>query len=166
MSAPFIVPFNFAPVSTAKGTTGSYTVPAGKYALVNISIDHAFYHSTSFTVSFAGLSSALVSLGNRSESFSLWLKAGDVLTLANTNTNASATISRNGFGAVDLNVSLQASSVTSITIGGSLWKNSTSRGSLTGFSSYTTGGGGDTTTFSVTCESSLGWYAQEYNQIT
>lgn len=33
MSAPFIVPFNFQPVSTSN-KTASYTIPAGKYALV------------------------------------------------------------------------------------------------------------------------------------
>lgn len=36
MAAPYIIPFNNQPVQTV-ASTGSYTVPAGKYALVNIS---------------------------------------------------------------------------------------------------------------------------------
>jgi hypothetical protein len=36
MSAPMIIPFNFQPVNTG-ATTGTYTVPAGKYAYINLS---------------------------------------------------------------------------------------------------------------------------------
>lgn len=37
MSAPYIIPFNFQPVSTVASSSGTYTVPAGKYARVTIS---------------------------------------------------------------------------------------------------------------------------------
>lgn len=37
MSAPFIVPFNFQPVSVSVKTT-SYTIPAGKYAYVFVEV--------------------------------------------------------------------------------------------------------------------------------
>lgn len=36
MSAPYIIPFNFQPVSTVASSSGTYTVPAGKYAKVTI----------------------------------------------------------------------------------------------------------------------------------
>jgi hypothetical protein len=38
MSAPFIVPFNFQPVSVSV-KTASYTIPAGKYARVVVEVD-------------------------------------------------------------------------------------------------------------------------------
>ena len=37
MSAPYIIPFNFQPVSTVASSSGTYTVPAGKYARVTMS---------------------------------------------------------------------------------------------------------------------------------
>lgn len=36
MSAPFVIPFNFDPVSSVAVTSAGYTVPAGKYAYANI----------------------------------------------------------------------------------------------------------------------------------
>jgi len=38
MSAPFFLPFNFQPVSVSV-KTGSYTIPAGKYARVTVEVD-------------------------------------------------------------------------------------------------------------------------------
>ena len=38
MSAPFFLPFNFQPSSVAV-KTGSYTIPAGKYARVTVEVD-------------------------------------------------------------------------------------------------------------------------------
>lgn len=37
MSAPYIIPFNFEPASTVASSSGTYTVPAGKYARLTIS---------------------------------------------------------------------------------------------------------------------------------
>jgi hypothetical protein len=36
MSAPYIIPFNHQPVTTGVSTSGTYTVPAGKYARVKL----------------------------------------------------------------------------------------------------------------------------------
>lgn len=45
MSAPFIVPFNFQPVSVSV-KTASYTIPAGKYARVLVNLEG----SATFTI--------------------------------------------------------------------------------------------------------------------
>ena len=47
MAAAFMIPFNFQSSSDEQGTTGTYTVPSGKYARVTIFIKAKFVNTIS-----------------------------------------------------------------------------------------------------------------------
>ena len=82
MSAPFLIPFNFQPINTVVGSSGTYTVPANKYAYATVTLN-----STIGLLSFT--STGIVSpsrqinaltINNGSKVFGIYLKAGDVLS--------------------------------------------------------------------------------------
>jgi hypothetical protein len=173
MSAPLYIPssptasFNNNPTSSARGTTASYTVPAGKYARVSISISHSYYTSTSFggnTVQIPTTSNSVFGGTGIVSAFDVWMKAGEILTLANTNTNGTATITGSTSNSVLASLSAIANTITAITVNGSLWRNITSRASYSCVASYPTLGTFQTSsmTITTTCDSTLGWWAQEY----
>jgi hypothetical protein len=76
MSAPFIIPFNFQPVTTSVKTS-SYTVPAGKYAKVVPS-------RADFTINGSSLSSSesatVVASGSSATTFQIYVQANSLLT--------------------------------------------------------------------------------------
>lgn len=90
------IPFNFAPVSIQSGS-GTYTVPSGKYARVEISATaKAFLDS----ISFASNSVLFMSTsgGHAEKSIELWLKSGDVITTSASLASGSLqTVSSGGF---------------------------------------------------------------------
>jgi hypothetical protein len=90
MSTPFIIPFNFQPVTTVVATTASYTVPAGKYSRVVIDMDCSAWITSATQSTGTGGTAVGGSPGNSSKTKELWLKAGDVLT--NSTTNASGSV--------------------------------------------------------------------------
>ena len=94
MAAPIVVPFNNQPINTGV-TTASYTVPAGKYSRVIVSIGlSAQFSKTPTSNETTGANSQTGSYMSTPASFNdkleLWLKAGDVLAF--TTTTASGTI--------------------------------------------------------------------------
>jgi hypothetical protein len=95
MPAPFIIPFNNQPVNTGV-TAASYTVPAGKYArvIVSIGLTATFSNGGSLTnigSTTSGSTNYGVNTGHFNDKIELWLKAGDVLAF--TTSLASGTIS-------------------------------------------------------------------------
>ena len=99
MPAPIVIPFNFEPIQTF-AQTASYTVPAGKYAYVNIAgnltalattanLNHQFQNNLQ---SFFGNSVT------ENCDFGVWLKSGSVISFSVTNATGSANITVNGGG--------------------------------------------------------------------
>jgi len=169
MSAPFVIPFNFQPSSSSRGTTASYTVPAGKYALVTITISHSFYPSTGFVGAQPITTLAESCHGNGFQgSFDIWMKSGEVLSLSNTNTNGSASISGNTSGIARAPLNASANISSGITVNTVLWRNIISRASfsLVAYAPQVQVFETSSLSISMTCESSIGWWAQEYNVIS
>lgn len=169
MTSRVIIPFNFAPVSSSRGTTGSYTVPSGKYARITITVSHSFYPSTGFVGVLGVTTSAESCHGDGFQgSFDIWMKSGEVLSLSNTNTNGSAAISSNGgaVGRAALNALANISS--GITVNSVLWRNIISRASFSLVATVPQAGFYETNSLSIymNCESSVSWWAEEYNAIT
>jgi hypothetical protein len=79
MANAYVVPFDFNPVSTYEfsALAYSYTVPAGKYAIVTYSLCASAVYYMSSVVGAANFS---VSSGHNSHAAVIRLKAGDVLT--------------------------------------------------------------------------------------
>jgi hypothetical protein len=71
MAAPFFVPFNFQPISIQRGS-GTYTVPAGKYARVTINL-------SVFCTPGILNPGTFFNAGNQSENADIFLKSGDSL---------------------------------------------------------------------------------------
>lgn len=88
MSAPFFVPFNFQPISIQRGS-GTYTVPAGKYARVSVNL------SVFCTPGFVS-PTVMVNPGVKSENVDIFLKSGDSLTFTQTLSAASVNPSTAG----------------------------------------------------------------------
>ena len=95
MTVPLFVPFINKPDVTGQipvGLTTAYTVPSGKYARVTVMLSVTAGMSFSFQSGNAGLSIADNIDGARSETFSLWLKAGDVITISGTTAGSSSSV--------------------------------------------------------------------------
>lgn len=172
MSAPLYIPsssvsFNGNPVSSSRGTTASYTVPAGKYALVTIVIAHSLFPTSSITANQGRIPTVSAqgifgTAGNTS--FNVWMKAGEIINLATTNTNGTATVTGSVNGVVSSSVNATATMSTAITVNSVLWRNIVSKGTYSSVVSIATLAQFETCsiTLTMTCESSSGWWAQEY----
>lgn len=149
MSAPFFVPFNFQPTSIQRGS-GTYTVPAGKYARVTISVTGEAYG----IISAPYPSENVVSNGSFCESVDIFLKSGDVLTVSQS--NASAT------GSTAPTSSATAITTVNLSINSTIFAVFTCRG----YAYSVTSGSPNNATSSVSGSSSVNWIAQEFNEIT
>jgi hypothetical protein len=152
MSAPIVIPFDNKPVSTQKGT-GTYTCPAGKYALVTVVV------SGEAKSTLSGGAPTTLNLdstsGDFNESFSIWVNPGD--TVSATLLNASGTTTTTG-GTIT-----SATGVTTVTVN----HNSNPIGifrAATGISVVKDGAGTNTITRSGS--SSFHFYAQEYSVVS
>lgn len=164
MSAPYIIPFNFQPVNTVVGTSASYTVPAGKYAIAKINIS-----ASTWLNGFGGTSSPVsgtASTPNSSSTsaclpFELILKAGDALTF--TVSDASNYSGSNNGSTVTFALGAISSSVV-VSLNGVLIAKITSS---TSFGSFTCPTGGAGTAYIVAGNGNYSSYAiSEYNQIS
>jgi len=59
MSAPFVIPFNFQPESVSV-RTGSYTIPAGKYAFVTVNVEGTGTFTIGGTTALRGTSNTVL----------------------------------------------------------------------------------------------------------
>lgn len=112
MPAPFIVPFNNQPVNTGV-TTASYTVPAGKYSRVIVTVGLTASVSKSpvasaTTGAAAQAGSYTANQGSFNDKLELWLKAGDVLSF--TTSVASGAVSATSITTVASGVYFRATS--------------------------------------------------------
>lgn len=158
MSSPLVVPFNFQTASFATGTTGTYTVPAGKYSLVLVT------YSLCFTVAMASTATneATSSMGGSplNGSFQLWMKAGDTLTLAASNTTGSASSSISSNRAL-----INATGTAGLTY----QVNGNTPGLINtkqSASIFLVTNAPQTTSITITPSASFTWNAQEFNQIS
>lgn len=159
MSAPFFVPFNFQPVSHQRGTTGTYTCPAGKYARVTVLFTCGFSFDMGNPNSTSPHPPVAISTSNQSSSFDIWLKSGDTLTLAVSNTNPSQT----WINGVTYYLSLDALSELTVThTSGVVGILNASANMYVGV----TTGGTPAGAASITCNPDFSWFAQEFNELT
>jgi hypothetical protein len=162
MSAPFFAPFNFQPASYQQGTTGTYTVPAGKYARVTIST--SLGHTLSLTNAGTGgvWTLRFLSTNSTNESFDIWLYSGQTLVLAAANSNGALTVT--GTGIVnDADGEINSTAGVSVTVDSIAWRTIQCYSSALAICTNVTAG---TATATLTAASSFGWVAQEFNQIT
>jgi hypothetical protein len=145
MSAPFFVPFNFQPVSTAKGT-GTYTCPAGKYALVTVTLSVEARGNPG-----AGTTYAYGSSDSSSQVFSVWVAAGQTVQGSLSNASATSASANQASTSATGTASYQVDGVTSGSVRASA---SAGHGNAVALTS------------SVTGTSSFHYYAQEFNQLT
>ena len=95
MSAPYIIPFNFQPVSTG-ASTSTYTVPSGKYARVVISLSSEIGVQTTANPSGAPVvGESFFTDGSNSISKEFWLKATDSVSLSTTSGSGTITSGTN-----------------------------------------------------------------------
>ena len=84
MSSAYLIPFNFQPVNTVVGSSGTYTVPANMYAYATITLNSTVGVG-SFTgnnVSGASRTINILSINSGSRVCHVFLKAGDVLSFS------------------------------------------------------------------------------------
>jgi hypothetical protein len=96
MSAPMIIPFNFQPVNTVVGTTATYTVPAGKYAIVRLDGTAVAKISSAYASTTGVNASPTATAGNKSSE--IILKSGDILSSSLSNAGGSVAGDGNGAG--------------------------------------------------------------------
>jgi uncharacterized protein (TIGR03437 family) len=121
MTVPFFIPFINKPDVTGQipvGITTAYTVPAGKYAKVNVMLSVVSYYSFSFQSGSNSLSTTDNVDGCRSESFSVWLKAGDVITISGTSAGSSNSVTFTGAASTGTSFTYPSSASVTITING------------------------------------------------
>lgn len=136
------------PVNTVVGTTASYTVPVGKWAVVKLTASCTAKVTVPLTSTVNNISQCpSVNCGNMS--LDIVLKSGDIIT--SSLVNASGTVSGNN------NTIIAGSSETTASIS----INSTVFAVCRAAVGIGTGGGAMTATFSGT--SSVGYLACEYN---
>jgi hypothetical protein len=155
MTVPLFVPFINKPDVTGQipvGITTAYTVPAGKYARVTVNL------SCSSIFSLSGNPAALTqinpSVSSNSLSFSIWLKAGDVITVSNSAPSSSQTISAN----LSATVSVATTATATYNINGNAYSISAS-GSAMGQGGST---GSGPTTFTISTSASSMAHYEEY----
>ena len=155
MASIVSIPFNFQPASTQKGT-GTYTCPAGKYALVTVTTSGSAYPSSTSAANADGVASVVANDFNISTSY--WVSAGD--TISATLVNASGTQTT---GMTFVGTALFGAQTTS-TINHNGSPVGIYRARCT-FSLYDAGGAAS---YDVTFSGSSSFYffAQEFNQIT
>jgi hypothetical protein len=173
MSSSYVIPFDNRPISSQRGTNAGYTVPGGKFAKVTIHISHAYYHSVS---NGAWISSSLegnfFSSPGLSETIELWMKSGESINLVTNHETGSftQTLSANWGGAypvsINAHVSLISTISTGLIINGSYWKTVKSIATLKSILNAASSNNPANVSISLNCDSSSGWYAQEYAEIT
>lgn len=120
MASPIFNPFSFNPANTGRAS-GSYTVPAGKYAYVVIHI------MVEANVSQANGSVPIGTVGNggfgvtseaNSDVIQLWLDEGDAITSSGSNASGTATVT--GAGSTNITFDSQSASTSmTVNLGGS-----------------------------------------------
>jgi len=160
MANSFLIPFNNDPTNTVQTST-SYTVPAGKYAIINVCLSvHAgpvneplVTIGASQTASYGGNSDS------DSVSLNLILKAGQVLTKVETVASASAATSISSGTEI---ISITSDSIASVLIDGTTVGTISARGA----SFISVSGDPVIRTINVSGSSSVKWNASEYKSIT
>jgi hypothetical protein len=163
MSAPFFAPFNFQPASYQQGTTGTYTVPAGKYA--RVTINASMGHTLALTNASAGgvWTLKFLSTNSTNDSFDIWLYSGQTLALAAANSNGTLTVTASGSIVNDADGEINSTAGVSVTVDSVAWRNIQCYSSALATCTVVSTG---TATATLTAASSFGWAAQEFNQIT
>lgn len=153
MASRLIVPFDNFPVSTQKGT-GTYTCPAGKYALVTVTVSGEARSTFGGAGGGSGTASAC-SGGEFNESFNIWVRPGDTVSATLSNASGATSInssqSGGGSGTTTATVNHNASAIA-------IFRAQTSMSLYNG-----TGG---TLSITRTGTSSFHFYAQEYNIVS
>lgn len=161
MAAPFLIPWNRDPASTQKGTTATYTVPAGKYARVEIT------YSLSATLASSNLDNTVTStvvcpsISSNCGRIEYWLSAGQTLVLAASNTTG--TVSASGAGSAVFGAATSVASFT-ITIDGALHNTIASRSGV--FANAKVSSGGGTGSITLTPTTNFAWNAEEFAKIS
>lgn len=144
------IPFDNNPISTSQGDlSSSYTVPAGKFARVTVSISLR-----------AGIVPSVSVTGNGNQycndnvSFDFWLKSGDVLTKTNTFSSA---------GPVSITSATYFTSDSTSKIEIKSNSNTISSHAITASFNGTPSSNGN---YSRVADGITTYYAQEYNNIT
>lgn len=110
-------PFDYNPLNTVI-QANTYTVPANRYALVNINAWAKAFAIGSTTLQDGSQGGR--NLNNTSDyqknSIGIWLKAGDVLTSVKTNASGTGNISGNG--PITLTYSTKAETITEVLLNG------------------------------------------------
>jgi len=147
------IPFDNNPISTAQGDlSSSYTVPAGKFAKVTVSIS-----LRAGIIPSVAMTSGTVT-GNQycndNVSFDFWLKSGDVLTKTNTFSSA---------GPVSITSATYFTSDSTSKIEIKSNSNTISSHAITASFNGTPSANGN---YSRVSDGITTYYAQEYNNIT
>jgi len=149
MTVPLFVPFINKPDVTGQipvGLTTAYTVPAGRYARVTVNLSCSSAFSASGNINTSG-NNVNPTISSNASSFTIWLKAGDVITVSNSSPTSQQTIPANATASV----SVSATATATYNINGNSYSISAS-GSATGYAS-STGFGSSFFTISTTAMS-------------
>lgn len=152
MAAPYIIPFNFQPVSTSSGS-GTYTVPAGKYARITVTLNASVFMSSGSATTIGNFPSQGSSISD-SVVIDVWAKAGDAISFTSSvpsSTSAAGTPSAVGF--------VSGTCTSSANLNGVAFGRARASTTLTSSNSASS-------TVTVTGSVDALYYAEEYNVIS
>jgi hypothetical protein len=169
MASKLIIPFDNKPVSTAQGTSGTYTVPANKYALVTISVSgYAGGTADGYINSSIGATAAVATSSATEDSFnqtvSLWLVAGDTVTC--TISAASDSYSTASSAAYFVRDSCSGVTTATITVKGATYMVFNAFATASSSCSSSSSDNYKTVVGAVTGAGNWGYFAQEYAVIS
>lgn len=116
MSDAFI-PFNHQPVSVGR-STGTYTVPSGKYARVTVSAYVSARTSANSSGSGFTISSYNTHGDTHNEVFHYWLSAGDSITFSGSSASGNATAAIPGGAGLAYTSTAHADTTLSVDVNG------------------------------------------------
>jgi hypothetical protein len=161
MSTPYIIPFNFQPVNVVSASSGSYTVPSGKYAKVTVVLSSQMAFSSLSGTATAVTNTNIFSSESGHVVVDLYLKAGDVLSFSSSSgSGASVTTSGgNTSGSFVLSTSSSQSALVNSNTA------AVARGYIGGFISVQ-GTANSAMGVNVGTNNGFSYTAQEYNVIS
>jgi len=96
MANQLFIPMTFMPVNTG-AASNSYTVPAGKYAQVTITLTTAVkVNQDDYVSAIADVASYTAVPGSTTETVQIWLSSGDALTSSTSVASGTGTAAYNG----------------------------------------------------------------------
>jgi hypothetical protein len=168
MSSAYLIPFNFQPVNTVVGSSGTYTVPANMYAYITVTLNSTMGLLAESGTNITSLSRTInaLSINSGSKVASIYLKAGDVLSFSATNgSGVTNTYSFGSGSSINANITINTTASQSAFVNSLSFTSAISSLSFNGDFSATALAGTQTLSQNVSTTTSFSFIISEYNVI-